>query len=169
MNPNFHFSRKTWYFLLVIAAAASMLNGMAVLAGQDFSFLEMIAFGATGLAVLFLAAEKDNPVPLRKAYFGVFVVFLMSYMFGAPLGYVFSAMGWPLLLVVEWRRGMPVQQPLRLVVFAEVMHLALLLATLAGVNASFLTNLFWVLTAIARGAGALALYRAKSSDDAAEG
>lgn len=169
MNPNLHFSRKTWYFLLLAAAAASMLNGFAVLAGQDFSFLELLSFGATGLAVLFLAAEKSNPMRLRQAYFGVFMVLLLGYIFGAPLGYVFSALVWPLLLVTEARRGMPVQKQLRLVVFAEVMHLVLLLATLAGVNASFFTNLFWVLTAIARGAGALALYRAGEPDHPAEG
>lgn len=163
MNPNFHFSRRTWYFLLLAAAAVSLLNGFAVLAGQDLSFLEMLAFGGTGLAVLFLAAEKENDKKTKQAYFGVFVMLMLSYVFGAPLGYLFNALVWPLLLALEQRRGMPVQTPLRLTVFAEAMHLALLLMTSAGLSAAFLTNLFWVLTAIARGAGALALYRAGTS------
>ena len=38
------FTHKTWYFFLLCAAAASMLNGFAVLGGMDFSFLEMAAF-----------------------------------------------------------------------------------------------------------------------------
>ena len=37
------FTHKTWYFFLLCAAAASMLNGFAVLGGMDFSFLEMVA------------------------------------------------------------------------------------------------------------------------------
>lgn len=43
---------------LLCAAAASMLNGFAVLGGMDFSFLEMVAFCITGITVLFLAAER---------------------------------------------------------------------------------------------------------------
>ena len=30
------FTRKTWYFLLLASAAASMLNGFAVLSGNSF-------------------------------------------------------------------------------------------------------------------------------------
>ena len=41
------FTRKTWYFFLLAAAAASMLNGFAVLSGMDFSFLEMVASRAS--------------------------------------------------------------------------------------------------------------------------
>ena len=51
------FTHKTWYFFL-LCAAASMLNGFAVLGGMDFSFLEMVAFCITGITILFLAAEK---------------------------------------------------------------------------------------------------------------
>ena len=50
------FTHKTWYFFLLCAAAASMLNGFAVLGGMDFSFLEMVAFCITGITILFLAA-----------------------------------------------------------------------------------------------------------------
>ena len=49
------FTHKTWYFFLLCAAAASMLNGFAVLGGMDFSFLEMVAFCITGITILFLA------------------------------------------------------------------------------------------------------------------
>ena len=52
------FTRKTWYFFLLAAAAVSMLGGFAVLGGMDFSGLEMIVFCLTGIAVLFLAAQK---------------------------------------------------------------------------------------------------------------
>ena len=38
------FTRKTWYFFLLAAAAVSMLGGFAVLGGMDFSGLEMIVF-----------------------------------------------------------------------------------------------------------------------------
>ena len=31
------FTRKTWYFFLLAAAAVSMLGGFAVLSGMDFS------------------------------------------------------------------------------------------------------------------------------------
>ena len=47
------FTRKTWYFFLLAAAAVSMLGGFAVLGGMDFSGLEMIVFCLTGIAVLF--------------------------------------------------------------------------------------------------------------------
>jgi hypothetical protein len=40
------FTRKTWYFLLLVSAAASMLNGFAVLSGTSFGLIEQIAFAA---------------------------------------------------------------------------------------------------------------------------
>ena len=49
------FTRKTWYFFLLAAAAVSMLGGFAVLGGMDFSALELVAFCLTGIAALFLA------------------------------------------------------------------------------------------------------------------
>ena len=52
------FTRKTWYFLLLVSAAASMLNGFAVLSGTSFGLIEQIAFAAAGIAALFLAAKK---------------------------------------------------------------------------------------------------------------
>ena len=54
------FTRKTWYFLLLVSAAASMLNGFAVLSGTSFGLIEQIAFAMAGIAALFLAAEKGS-------------------------------------------------------------------------------------------------------------
>ena len=36
------FTRKTWYFFLLAAAAVSMLGGFAVLSGMDFSGLDRV-------------------------------------------------------------------------------------------------------------------------------
>ena len=68
------FTRKTWYFFLLAAAAVSMLGGFAVLGGMDFSGLEMIVFCLTGIAVLFLAAQKGAPAREKRNYTGVFWV-----------------------------------------------------------------------------------------------
>jgi hypothetical protein len=155
------FTRKTWYFLLLAAAAASMANGLAVLAGLDFSFLELCAFCATALAVLFLAAQKGAPAAEKRRYFAVFVLLLVSYTVGGPLAYLCAALAWPVLLVAEQKRGAALERQLRLVCFAEVVHLALTLLAEYGGFASlrFFSNLFWVLLAAARGWAALALYK----------
>ena len=46
------FTRKTWYFFLLAAAAVSMLGGFAVLSGMDFSGLELIGRRLGGRPVL---------------------------------------------------------------------------------------------------------------------
>ncbi len=56
------FSRKTWYFCLLATAALNLLNGMAALLGHNLAFLDTVAFGGTGISVLFLAAQKGAPV-----------------------------------------------------------------------------------------------------------
>lgn len=160
------FTRKTWYFFLLVAAAASMLNGFAVLGGMDFSFLEMVAFCITGITVLFLAAEKGAPAKEKRTYFGIFIVLMLSYVINGWAAYVASALVWPALLAMEYQRGEPIQRQLQLVGAAEVFHLMFLLLTrYAGMEAlSFWTNLLWVLLACARGWAALTLY--KQRDDA---
>ena len=160
------FTRKTWYFFLLVAAAASMLNGFAVLGGMDFSFLEMVAFCITGITVLFLAAEKGAPAKEKRNYFGIFIVLMLSYVINGWAAYVASALVWPALLAMEYQRGEPIQRQLQLVGAAEVSHLMFLLLTrYAGMEAlSFWTNLLWVLLACARGWAALTLY--KQRDDA---
>ena len=160
------FTHKTWYFFLLCAAAASMLNGFAVLSGMDFSFLEMVAFCITGITVLFLAAEKGAPAKEKRNYFGIFIVLMLSYVINGWAAYVASALVWPALLAMEYQRGESIQRQLQLVGAAEVFHLMFLLLTrYAGMEAlSFWTNLLWVLLACARGWAALTLY--KQRDDA---
>ena len=72
------FTRKTWYFFLLAAAAVSMLGGFAVLGGMDFSGLELIVFCITGIAVLFLAAQKGAPAKDKRNYTLVFVLLMLS-------------------------------------------------------------------------------------------
>ena len=116
------FTRKTWYFFLLAAAAVSMLGGFAVLGGMDFSGLEMIVFCLTGIAVLFLAAQKGAPAREKRNYTGVFVVLMLSKL-GASgwAGDICSALVWPALLATEYERGRPIQRQLQLVSAAEVL------------------------------------------------
>lgn len=101
------FTHKTWYFFLLCAAAASMLNGFAVLGGMDFSFLEMVAFCITGITVLFLAAEKGSSAKDKRNYFGIFVLLMLSYMVNGWAAYICSALVWPVLLAFDTRRASP--------------------------------------------------------------
>ena len=142
------FTHKTWYFFLLCAAAASMLNGFAVLGGMDFSFL-------------FLAAEKGSSAKDKRNYFGLFVVLMLSYMGRGWAAYICSALVWPGLLGYEYQKGRPIQRQLQLVGAAEVLHLLFVLLTVYGGMAglSFWANLLWVLLACARGWAALSLYK----------
>lgn len=161
MNSTLKFTRKTWYFFLLTAAAISMLNGFAVLAGQNFGLLENIAFCMTAIAVLFLAAQKGAPPKEKGGYFGVFLILMVSYVFGGWIGYIASALAWPALLSMEYRRGAPILRQLQLVGLSEALHLIFVLFTVYGGVAAlgFWSNLLWVLLAVARGAAALRLYR----------
>ena len=78
------FTRKTWYFFLLAAAAMSMLGGFAVLGGMDFSGLELIVFCITGIAVLFLAAQKGAPAKDKRSYTLVFVLLMLSKLAAGP-------------------------------------------------------------------------------------
>ena len=124
------FTRKTWYFFLLAAAAVSMLGGFAVLGGMDFSGLEMIVFCLTGIAVLFLAAQKGAPAKEKRNYTGVFVVLMLSKL-GASgwAGDICSALVWPALLATEYERGRPIQRQLQLVSAAEVLRLVFWMLT----------------------------------------
>ena len=143
------FTRKTWYFFLLAAAAVSMLGGFAVLGGMDFSGLEMIVFCLTGIAVLFLAAQKGAPAREKRNYTGVFVVLMLSKL-GASgwAGDICSALVWPALLATEYERGKPIQRQLQLVSAAEGMS-----------GLAFWTNIMFVLLTCARGWAGLTLYK----------
>lgn len=155
------FTHKTWYFFLLCAAAASMLNGFAVLAGMDFSFLEMVAFCITGITILFLAAEKGSPARSKQQYFMIFILLMLSYVLSGWVAYLCSALVWPALLALEYQSGKPIQRQLQLVGAAEVFHLVFILLTVYGgmTSLSFWANLLWVLLACARGWAALSLYK----------
>ena len=155
------FTHKTWYFFLLCAAAASMLNGFAVLGGMDFSFLEMVAFCITGITILFLAAEKGSDPKDKRSYFLIFVLLMLSYVLSGWAAYLFSALVWPALLALEYQKGRPIQRPLQLVCISEALRLLFwLLTKYAGMSAlAFWTNIMFVLLACARGWAALVLYK----------
>ena len=158
----FKFTRKTWYLFLLAAAAVSMLGGFAVLGGMDFSALELVVFCLTGIAVLFLAAQKGSPAKDKRNYTGVFVVLMLSKLAANGwAGDICSALVWPALLATEYSRGKPIQRQLQLVSAAEVLRLVFwLLTKYAGMSGlAFWTNLMFVLVACARGWAALALYK----------
>lgn len=160
------FTRKTWYFFLLAAAAMSMLGGFAVLGGMDFSFLEMVAFCITGITILFLAAEKGSDPKDKRSYFLIFVLLMLSYVLNGWAAYICSALVWPALLALEYQKGRPIQRQLQLVGAAEALHLFfLLMAKYGGMAAlGFWTNLLWVLLACARGWAALSLYKMQEED-----
>ena len=156
------FTRKTWYFFLLAAAAMSMLGGFAVLGGMDFSGLELIVFCITGIAVLFLAAQKGAPAKDKRSYTLVFVLLMLSKLAaGGWAGDLCSALVWPGLLAIEYGHGRPIQRPLQLVCISEALRLLFwLLTKYAGMSAlAFWTNIMFVLLACARGWAALMLYK----------
>ena len=161
------FTRKTWYFFLLAAAAVSMLGGFAVLGGMDFSALELVAFCLAGIAVLFLAAQKGAPAREKRNYTGVFVVLMLSKLAaGGWAGDICSALVWPALLATEYERGRPIQRQLQLVSAAEVLRTVFwLLTRYAGMaGLAFWTNLLFVLLACARGWAALTLYKLQEEE-----
>ena len=146
------FTRKTWYFFLLAAAAVSMLGGFAVLGGMDFSALELVAFCLTGIAALFLAAQKGAPAAEKRNYTLVFVLLMLSKLAA--------------LLGIEYSRGKPIQRQLQLVCAAEVLRTVFwLLTRYAGMaGLAFWTNLLFVLLACARGWAALTLYKLQEEE-----
>ena len=163
------FTRKTWYFFLLAAAAVSMLGGFAVLGGMDFSALELVAFCLTGIAALFLAAQKGAPARPKSAITRcVFVLLMLSKLACRRLG------GRPVLGTGvacpaghrSTSRGKPIQRQLQLVCAAEVLRTVFwLLTRYAGMaGLAFWTNLLFVLLACARGWAALTLYKLQEEE-----
>ena len=133
-----------------------------MLGGMDFSALELVVFCLTGIAVLFLAAQKGAPARDKRNYTGVFVVLMLSKLAANGwAGDVCSALVWPALLGIEYGHGKPIQRQLQLVCAAEVLRLTFwLLTRYAGMSGlAFWTNLLFVLLACARGWAALTLYK----------
>ena len=103
------FTRKTWYFFLLAAAAMSMLGGFAVLGGMDFSGLELIVFCITGIAVLFLAAQKGAPAKDKRSYTLVCVLLMLSTLAAGALAFwtnimfvlLACARGWAALVLYK--------------------------------------------------------------------
>lgn len=154
------FSRNTWYLLLVISTALSMSAGFAALVGLDLSALGVAAFAIMGLAVLFLAAEKDNELPIRKRYFYSFLLGILGYAVAGGVGLIGAALTWPMLLYTEQKRGAPLARQLRLLILAEGVYALFWLMASNGMTALyFYVNLFAVLKALSRGWAAYTLLR----------
>ena len=148
-------------------AVVSIVLLAAVLGGMDFSALELVAFCLTGIAVLFLAAQKGAPAREKRNYTGVFVVLMLSKLAaGGWAGDICSALVWPALLATEYERGRPIQRQLQLVSAAEVLRTVFwLLTRYAGMaGLAFWTNLLFVLLACARGWAALTLYKLQEEE-----
>ncbi len=162
-----HFSRRTWYTLLVLSAALSLTDALALLAHVDMTILESLAFAASGMAVLFLAAEKEpgpdgkpgkTANPQSGSYFGAFLLLLLSYVLSDWTVAARITLFWPVLAWVEKKRGMPVERQMRLLAFTEVIQIGLVLAqrrTGLGLAASIL----WALVCVTRGWLAITLYK----------
>lgn len=169
MNFQLVFSRKTWYLLLVISTALSISAGFAALAGLNLSMLHVAAFGIMGLSVLFLAAEKDNTIPLRNNYFQCFLLAMCGYIFAGALGLIGAGLAWPMLLYTEQKRGIALAQQLRLLILAEGVYAIFWLLASSGIESVYLyVNLFAVLKGVARGWAAYTLCRTQRSDDNAQ-
>ncbi len=132
--------------------------------GLSIGVLGVAAFGAMGLGVLFLAAEKGNSERLRNWYFASFALGMCGYAFGGVLGLVGGAAAWPVLAYTETKRGAPLEQPLRFLIFAECIYAAFVALVLYGGFTSlvFYGNICGIFTAIARGRIALLLMRSPS-------
>ncbi len=160
MNFSLVFSRKTWYVLLIIAAALSMSASLFALVGQDMTSLNVAAFAIMGLSVLFLAAEKSNDTKLRGSYFKSFLLAMLGYIFAGGLGLIGAGLAWPMLLYTEQKRGVAITQQLRLLIFAEAIYAAFWMLAFGGDENMYLfVNLFALLKAVARGWAAFVLYR----------
>ncbi len=83
---------------------------------HGLSALELVAFCLTGIAALFLAAQKGAPAAEKRNYTLVFVLLMLSKLAaGGWAGDLCSALVWPALLGIEYSRGKPIQRQLQLV------------------------------------------------------
>ncbi len=162
-----HFTRKTWYLMLLLSAAFSLTDAGLLLFGENQAVWKTLAFAAAGMAVLFLAAEKEvGPTgvsgkmanPYSGWYMLAFFLLLGSYVLvGSHLAPRITLF-WPVLAWVEKKRGMPVDNQLKLLIFSELIQIGLLLAQLR-TGLGLASGILWVVVGITRGWLALVLYK----------
>lgn len=175
MNPNLNITRKTYYALGLLAAAASAAGAFGALAGQAMAFLDNVAFALTGMMFLLLAAVKGSPKQQKGRYFACFMLLILSSCLAGPGGRLLSASYWPVFLWVEVLRDAPAGEAggpsrLRLGTVARTLTLCEGLACLFWMAVSvggleslmLVANVFWLLTALTRGWAAMRLYKGSS-------
>ncbi len=133
-----------------------MLGGFAVLGGMDFSRgLELIVFCITGIAVLFLAAQKGAPAKDKRSYTLVFVLLMLSKLAaGGWAGDLCSALVGRACFAIEYGHGRPFSVSCSWCASRKrCAFLFWLLTKYAGMSTlAFWTNIMFVLLACA-GAG----------------
>lgn len=162
-----HFTRKTWYLMLLLSAACSLTDAGLMLFGENQAVWKTLGFAAAGMVVLFLAAEKQlgstgRPGKMANPYSGwymmAFFVLLASYvLFGSHLAPRMTLF-WPVLAWVEQKRGMPVSNQLKLLIFSEVVQIGMLVAQLR-TGLGLAAGILWVVVCITRGWLAMVLYK----------
>ena len=164
MNLNLNITRRTYYALGLLAAAASAAGAFGALAGQAMAFLDSTAFALTGMMFLLLAAVKGSPRQQKGRYFVCFVLLILSSCFAGAVGRLLAASYWPALLWFEALRGEDGASAAaaRTLTLCEGLACLFWLAVSAGGLKSLMliANLFWLLTALTRGWAALRLFRA---------
>ncbi len=163
------FTRKTWYSVLVLSAAVSLSAGFAALIGVSLNNFNFVAFGAMGLATLFLAAERDNERKIQNGYFFSFLLALLGYILGGIEGVIASSLAWPLLFYTETRRGAKILPQLQMLLLAELASAVFTILVFFEnmPHLGLYLNIFSLLSAIARGWGAYILLKTTNSNKGA--
>ncbi len=158
------FTRKTWYFFLLAAAACPCSAALPC-------WVAWIFRAGDGRV---LHHRHHHPVsgrtkgspPRTSATTPDLCPAHAQLWLGGWAADLCSALVWPALLALEYQKGRPIQRQLQLVGAAEAFHLLFVLLTVYGgmSGLSFWTNLLWVLLACARGWAALSLYKMQEED-----
>lgn len=166
MDPKLNITRKTYYALGLLAAAASAAGAFGALAGQAMAFLDNVAFALTGMMFLLLAAIKGSPKQQKGRYFACFVLVILSSCLAGPAGRLVAASYWPVFLWVEALRDVSAAPAARTLTLCEGLACVFWMAVSVGGLESLMliANLFWLLTALTRGWAALRLLRAAEKD-----
>ena len=146
-------SKKTYYVLGAIAGALSLVQAVAAVAGLGMSLLDSVAFGCTGLMLLFLASVKGTPMGDKKRLFGSFLLLVGSMFFNIPLlQIVLMSLVWPSFALLEKNRDERLAMPCRAVFAGDFLWMGMrILAELGEVSTLALpSNLAGMLAAAAR-------------------